>query len=110
MDVSVKRSAAEFCANVIARSVDRATTKWNADKEDKKDKKDKEDKEDKEDKKDKKLRCFRWAFMSSLSFLSTFFVNVVAAGDYVRLRSLRFAPTHIHRPYSVRRPHPLSST
>jgi hypothetical protein len=25
---------------------------------------------------------------------------VVAAGDYVRLRSLRFAPTHIHRPYS----------
>jgi hypothetical protein len=27
---------------------------------------------------------------------------VVAAGDYVRLRSLRFAPTHIHRPYSRR--------
>jgi hypothetical protein len=26
MDVSVKRSAAEFGANVIARSVDRATT------------------------------------------------------------------------------------
>jgi hypothetical protein len=26
---------------------------------------------------------------------------VVAAGDYVRLRSLRFAPTHIHRPYSA---------
>jgi hypothetical protein len=25
---------------------------------------------------------------------------VVAAGDCVRLRSLRFAPTHIHRPYS----------
>jgi hypothetical protein len=24
---------------------------------------------------------------------------VDAAGDYVRLRSLRFAPTHIHRPY-----------
>jgi hypothetical protein len=32
---------------------------------------------------------------------------VVAAGDYVRLRSLRFAPTHIHRPYSARRPQPL---
>jgi hypothetical protein len=27
---------------------------------------------------------------------------VVAADDYVRLRSLRFAPTHIHRPYSRR--------
>jgi hypothetical protein len=27
---------------------------------------------------------------------------VVAAGDYVRFRSLRFAPTHIHRPYSRR--------
>jgi hypothetical protein len=27
---------------------------------------------------------------------------VDAAGDYVRLRSLRFAPTHIHRPYSRR--------
>jgi hypothetical protein len=27
---------------------------------------------------------------------------VVAAGDYVRLRSLRFAPTHIHRLYSRR--------
>jgi hypothetical protein len=28
--------------------------------------------------------------------------SIVAAGDYVRLRSLRFAPTHIHRPYSRR--------
>jgi hypothetical protein len=28
--------------------------------------------------------------------------GVVAAGDYVRFRSLRFAPTHIHRPYSRR--------
>jgi hypothetical protein len=27
---------------------------------------------------------------------------VDAVGDYVRLRSLRFAPTHIHRPYSRR--------
>jgi len=26
---------------------------------------------------------------------------VDAAGDYVRLRSLRFAPTHIHRPFYV---------
>jgi hypothetical protein len=26
---------------------------------------------------------------------------VVAAGDYVRFRSLRFAPTHIHRPFYV---------
>jgi hypothetical protein len=28
--------------------------------------------------------------------------TVVAAGDYVRLRPLRFASTHIHRPYSRR--------
>jgi hypothetical protein len=39
---------------------------------------------------------------------------VVAAGDYVRFRSLRFASTHIHRPYSRhplnRRPPDLSTT
>jgi hypothetical protein len=36
-----------FGANVIARSVDRATTQWDVDKEDKEDREDKEDKEDK---------------------------------------------------------------
>jgi hypothetical protein len=37
-----------------------------------------------------------------LSTISACRRAVVAAGDYVRLRSLRFAPTHIHRPYSRR--------
>jgi hypothetical protein len=82
MDVSVKRSAAEFYANVIARGDD--SRGWIE---------------------DRYLatalhRCEAYL----LSFIYSLFTSsgrraVDAAGDYVRLRSLRFAPTHIHRPY-----------
>jgi hypothetical protein len=40
--------------------------------------------------------------MYLLSFSRQYRRTVVAAGDYVRLRSLHFAPTHIHRPYPRR--------
>jgi hypothetical protein len=60
MDVSAKRSAAEFDTNVIARSDDRADV-------------DREDRKDREDKEDRKLCCFHRAFMSSMSSLSTLF-------------------------------------
>jgi hypothetical protein len=96
MDVSDKRSAAEFGANVIARSDDRATIV------------------------DEDAARMRTPTVRALSVrrpsivrdikttaptdlqnpLAPLFSFVVAAGDYVRLRSLRFASTHIHRPYS----------
>jgi hypothetical protein len=55
------------------------------------------------------LRIGLCLFAQRLSTISVCRRAVVAAGDCVRLRSLRFAPTHIHRPYCVCRPHSLSS-
>jgi hypothetical protein len=103
MDVSAKRSAAEYCTNVIARSDDRANScarvgsplrrglqslaerigvlcaeDWSP------------------------LRKGLCLSAQRLSTISECRRAVDAAGDYVRLRSLRIAPTHIHRPYSRR--------
>jgi hypothetical protein len=75
MDVSVKRSAAEFYANVIARSDDLRDDNCIS----------------------QSLRCSVVAVRCRRAVVAA----VVAAGDYVRFRSLRFAPTHIHRPYSA---------
>jgi hypothetical protein len=108
MDVSEKRSAAEFGANVIARSDDRATTERLVNSDDPL----------KSSPPHPYIRrriplaspsaLSPSSTLSSPSALSSHSVAVircrravVAAGDYVRFRSLRFAPTHIHRPYSA---------
>jgi hypothetical protein len=110
MDVSAERSAAEFGTNGIARSVDRANSYA---------------KDISPLRRGQQSHAQRIGVLCAedcsplrkglclsaqrLSMISVCRRAVVAAGDYVRLRSLRFAPTHIHRPYSAQRPYPLPS-